>query len=102
MRYTRILRHLSLPVAAGLGAALVVACAEDLPTDPRVVLSDPAFAIQTSYVDDTNGECPKHYTLVNTGVSPAAEAVDDNNNDLACRKTVGGSGGKKDPGGPKK
>jgi hypothetical protein len=99
MHYPNALRFISLPVAAGLGVALVVACANDPPTAPQKFNpAAPTFTV--SYTDDVNGACPNGYKELS--VTPGLFVYGDTDGDgLTCRKGGSGGGGKKG-GGPKK
>jgi hypothetical protein len=95
MHYPNALRFISLPVAAGLGVALVVACTNDSPTAPQKFNpSMPTFDYK--FTDDIDGTC--HGGTLFT-VNPG-EFNDADRDGLVCRK--GGSGGGKKGGGPKK
>jgi len=92
----KALRFLSLPLALGLGAALMVACSNGVPTGPDEELAP-------SFKKKANGNKPYYYddiTDINTGLGTGACAstlatpvattgatqdVDVNGNGIVCR-----------------
>jgi hypothetical protein len=96
MRQAQALRFISLPVAASLAVALVVACSNDSPTAPQK-FNPGAPTLAVSFVDNESigGPCPNGYKTVENS---SGSIYDVNNDGITCRK--GGGGGKKKP--PKK
>lgn len=84
------LRFLSLPLALGLGAALMVACSNGVPTGPAEELA-PSFkkkgaaGNKPAYTDNLsfNGLCGTPGTAVAT--TGATQDVDLNGDGLVCR-----------------
>ena len=97
MRQSQAVRFIPLPIAAGLAVALVVACTNDSPTAPAK-FSPTAPAFTYTYIDETDGACPKGgYRLTTVAIPGTLGDSDDDG--FVCRKGSDG-GDKKNP--PKK
>jgi hypothetical protein len=67
MHRSRFLQFLSIPAALGLGTALVLACNDGVPTAPNPEFKKGANKGNqgpAEYLDDTDGACKSHYTLI--------------------------------------